>query len=87
MKNTNKKITDLEAKMLQGILDSCYHDDNEKIENPVWTFSATRSFDGKQASGVVSSLNKKKLARSVGYGKDETICITQLGFDTLNARA
>jgi len=76
-------LTTLEVQGLQGILDSEFHDGNDPIKNPVWTWSANPFGNKKTFSGVVSSLVKKGLVKSSGYDKDDVIYITQAGWDAL----
>jgi hypothetical protein len=81
-------ITTLEAEGLQGICDSDFHDGADRVDNPVWTWSAN-PWSGTQGarlfSGVMSSLVKKGLAKSEGHGKDDCCRITQDGWDALQA--
>ena len=82
------KLTPIEAKALQGILDSDFMDGDTDaqyvVNKPVWTWSANPFASKQTFSGAVSSLTKKGLVRSQDWGtRDAVIMLTQQGFDAL----
>lgn len=85
-------ITEKELAVLESIIDNDYQSfeksDRDLINSPTWLFVCENSgVEGKQLSGVVSSLTKKGLVGSELDKKrsaDSTIWITELGFEVLN---
>jgi len=74
------KLTTLERRAIQGILDSEYGDGD--VDKCVWTWSANRGFPNKRSfSGAISSLVKKGYVIAGGDGRDATLTLTQSGFD------
>ncbi|HLD91288.1 MAG TPA: hypothetical protein VI911_09785 [Patescibacteria group bacterium] len=83
-------MTKLEARVLQAILNSEYGDGD--VGKSTWTFSLSYNGapDGKSLSGAISSTNKKGFTKTADYegrgrANDQTITLTQKGFDALNA--
>lgn len=81
------RLTDIERRAIQGILDSDYMDGDtgtDTIDRPVWTWDAN-PFDSKRTfSGAVSSLVRKGFVVIDGTGNDATIQITQAGYNAFH---
>lgn len=81
--------TDLEIKVLTAVLHNYFHDgaqDFDKINGYVWSNCINDSdkpsgIEGKQLSGVVASLCRKKLLNSDG----ECVALTKEGYDIAKA--
>lgn len=78
-------LTELERVGLNAIVNSEYMDQSGEyvINYPIWTFSLY-ALEGRQRSGVVSSLAQKGY---VGIGEsdgDDIIWITEAGYQALN---
>jgi len=79
-------MTTLEAKTLQGILDSDYQDDVQPIGVPVWTFDIWGDILPDQRGGVLASLSKKGWAdvrTDPKHPDEETTAITGEGLYAL----
>ena len=83
------KVTKFEIELLKAIVNSEFQDGQDPIGYPVWSFSCNPWEDEKprRVSGVMSSLNKKGLAKSqADYDKSQNICwITEEGMAVLTA--
>lgn len=85
-------ITEKELAVLESIIDNDYQifekSDKNLINSPTWLFVCEDSgVEGKQLSGVISSLTKKGLIGSELDNKrsaDSTIWITEQGYEVLN---
>jgi len=83
---SNIKATANELKALKLILESEFHDGNDPIGNWVWTDCVSGDFGGtKSFSGTASQLQQKGWAKFDGKGREAVCCITQLGFEVLQA--
>lgn len=80
------KITELELKVLNAIVDSDYQDCINVVNNWVWSWSAN-PWDGtpesRKFAAVLVSLIKKGLAKQDGEGRDACVCITEQGLAIL----
>jgi hypothetical protein len=90
MENKQITVTENEIKVLEGIVESCFHDGRPPVDDPVWSFSAN-PYEGdekKKYPGVCSSLSKKGLA---GFQKgdegptSDIVWITAAGMEALKA--
>ncbi len=79
-------MTELEKKMLENIITNDYNDISDGDTYPIWSNAWDCGINGnfcsnKQASGIVSSLVKKKLVWSDGglYGAESRMSLTDNG--------
>lgn len=80
-------ITELEKKVMQGILRSEFNDGSEK-SHPIWSWSIRADGVAKKSiPGVVASLAKKGLAICDGEGKESCVCLSDEGMKMLAASA
>jgi hypothetical protein len=82
------KITEIERLVLQGVVDSEYHDGRAAVHDPVWTWSANpwgHNANVRVFAGAVSSLVKKGWVVSEGSGREAVIYITPEGVAALNS--
>jgi hypothetical protein len=77
-------LTENEIKVIAAIINSDYQDDNNPVNNPVWSFSCNPFENKKTLSGVVASLSKKGLVNSGGTGQNACITLLQAGMDAYN---
>ena len=81
-------VTDLEFDLMKAIVNSEFHDGQNVIDHPVWSFSACpQNIRPNQMGGVMSSLVKKDYVRVEGEGDDATVEITAIGFDAFSWKA
>ena len=76
------KITELERKVMQGIVDSEFQNGSDG-RSPIWSWSIRCDVAKKSIPGVVSSLVKKQLAYCDGEGKDACVALTDVGIGCL----
>ncbi len=80
------KITPKGMRALKGIRDSEFHDGQNPVGNPVWSWSCN-PFSGdeeKSFGGVVKTLIKHGLVKSDGgFGDEACLTLTQAGYDAL----
>lgn len=80
------KMTELEAKVVAGILASEY-DAGQTVGKWVWSWSANKGFENKRSfPGAVASSVKKGFVTTEDYDGEDTITLTQLGYDTYNTK-
>jgi len=88
------KITELEQKMLIGILEDDYQPCNGSEPETfadcgstyIWSAMDNSDIEPKSRSGVMSSLVKKGLAKSENLNKMNACCwVTEKGFDVYKA--
>jgi hypothetical protein len=72
------KLTPNEVRVLQAI-DASEYGDN--LLDSVWSFTIADHSDlaPRSIGGIVSSLSKKGITKSSGYGNEETIRLTPYG--------
>lgn len=76
-------ITENEKKMITAIAESEYHDADDP-GGLTWTCCICDYF-GSSAGGILSSLVKKDLAETEGYGYEDRCWLTEKGIETYNS--
>jgi hypothetical protein len=80
------QITENERKVLTAILHNYYNSSVNPVDIEVWSLQIEDSqkpsgLHGRTISGVCSSLAKKGLVTTGGSGREQTIALTQAGYD------
>ncbi len=85
------KVTNKEYQVLKGIINNDFQDSCggtvECVENEIWVdtlCNSTGDIQGRELSGVISSLSKKGLVKSFGRGDDAYLFITMCGWALFN---
>lgn len=88
-----RTLTAHQVKLLKAVLDSDYHDGQEKVGNHVWSdgIHSDVGVTNREIGGIVSAAQQAGLITTNGswdpgaHRSDRTIAITQLGMDSYNA--
>ena len=86
-----ENITEKELAVLNSIPSSEYvcleKTDKTLIRFPTWTFTCEDSgYKGKTLSGIISSLVKKGLVETQIEDGNDTICLTEKGFEAIQMK-